>query len=178
MWFLKQYQKALSGDRHTISAYSCPCPQRSAICDWITANFRPASFCQGPWKKRAWDRGGVRVAGEKEERVERVCLKESSKGRGAQCRMCLWEWGKETGGDESGVGQWGWSLRGYVGSDIYQSKHQRHSQVVLLSVIALAYLWHLGLFFFPSYLTSFLFSFNFSLFCQKAPKAQGGLMPA
>lgn len=93
--------------------------------------------------------------------------------------MDLQELGKETGGNKSGKwGGGGQSLRGCMGSDVYQSKHQRHNCVVPLTT--LAYLWGLGLSFFllPHSFPFFPFLFQLFFFCQQAPKAQGGLMPA
>lgn len=94
--------------------------------------------------------------------MESVCLKESSKAREAWCCKHLKEWRKETGG-EWGGGIGVWSLRCYVGSDVYQSKHQNHSCVVPLTSLAYLWVWDFC-FFFSSYLILFLFSFSLSAF--------------
>lgn len=101
---------------------------------------------KGRWRKRG--KGG------------KGCLKESGKAREAWCCEHLEEWGKETGG-EWGEGIPVWSLRCYIGSDVSQSKHQKHSCVIPLT--SLAYLWGLGFFFLLNSLLSF-FSFSLSAF--------------
>lgn len=99
-----------------------------------------------------------------------MCLKESSKAREAWCCKHLKEWRKETGG-EWGGGTGVWSLRCYLGSDVYQSKHQNHSCVVPLTSLAYLWIWDFFFFFFlPHPFPFFLFSFSFSFSANKFQK--------